>query len=83
MGDGVKCMCTFLKLLKCEKYVSEKTVLVFPDTHYSHNISYFLKPKLRCFIQKFRKFCKIERCGGGGGRGVHPRKVCTQGGGSP
>ena len=27
------CVCIFLKLLKCEKCMREKTVLVFPNTH--------------------------------------------------
>ena len=28
------CVCTFLKFLKCEKYISEKTIMVLSKTHY-------------------------------------------------
>ena len=32
------CVYNFLKLLKCEKYISEKTVLVLSKTHYSTEV---------------------------------------------
>ena len=53
------CVCTFLKLLKCEKYISVKTALVLSKTYYSVGNGYFMRSET-VYVKSIQVFYKWQ-----------------------